>query len=238
MVAPQTNKRKRVNEVGVKSKKIPIAVEESESDLEDVHFDEEEIHSDVASSKDDEEEMEQEVEREEDIIQSLVEDNQIELAEAQRQAKSYYKMPTADEIRSLKETEELFKSNLFKLQMDDLLKDISVNYEKCKGLEAMFWKLKTIFENMQDQPETDLNHIVSHLKKAYDIEIPFPNPQPHSESIKYTFGFRKPTNVRIVGSYLLQTVTKGRTGGLNADMMVEMPAVSFCWIICLVNVSF
>lgn len=40
-----------------------------------------------------------------------------------------YSTPTSDELSNLRTTEELFKSNLFKLQIEELLREVGLNYE-------------------------------------------------------------------------------------------------------------
>ena len=67
-----------------------------------------------------------------------------------------YKEPTADEIQSLRETEELFKSNVFKWQMEELLKEKSVPYGKCEKLEKAFWDLKSALENVEEVHEQEV----------------------------------------------------------------------------------
>ena len=66
--------------------------------------------------------------------------------------------PTADEIQELRETEELFKSNVFKWQMEDLLKRQQVPYAKCGSLEKAFWDVKSVLDGMQEQPEADVKN--------------------------------------------------------------------------------
>ena len=55
---------------------------------------------------------------------------------------------TAQDIQELRETEELFKNNLFRWQLDELLKRSPINYDKCGPLEKAFWKLKELLESM------------------------------------------------------------------------------------------
>lgn len=64
----------------------------------------------------------------------------------------------------------------------------------------------------------------SHLFKNYNITIPFPDPQPASD-IQYTFGFKKPKAMHLVGSFPLKTLTRS-CDKLNVDVAVEMPTVN------------
>jgi U3 small nucleolar RNA-associated protein 22 len=69
--------------------------------------------------------------------------------------KSLYKAPTNEEIQGLQESADLFKSNIFKLQIEELLKEVHIDYKKAQPLEAALRKLKDIFD------KTPAHHEVS-----------------------------------------------------------------------------
>ncbi|ORX83004.1 Nrap protein [Basidiobolus meristosporus CBS 931.73] len=133
-----------------------------------------------------------------------------------------YKAPTNEEMQELKDATELFHSNLFKLQIAELLSEVRIDYTKMKPLEKTLHHLRSIFDSIPDRKEA--TKIVKAMKKS-KITIPFPNPQPPSD-IQYTFGFKKPTLVNLIGSYPLKTVTKGRHH-FNIDVSIEMPEELF-----------
>ncbi|KAG1083124.1 hypothetical protein G6F42_022325 [Rhizopus arrhizus] len=54
------------------------------------------------------------------------------------------------ELEGLKETAELYKSNIFKLEIDELLTEINVNYDKHKALQKALHHLKAIFDSIPD----------------------------------------------------------------------------------------
>ena len=58
--------------------------------------------------------------------------------------------PTADEMNELKETKELFKSNLFKLQIEELLSEVSIKYNKTSKLEGFLHRLKTALDELPE----------------------------------------------------------------------------------------
>lgn len=60
--------------------------------------------------------------------------------------KSLYKAPTNEEIQGLQESADLFKSNIFKLQIEELLKEVQIDYKKAQPLEAALRRLKDIFD--------------------------------------------------------------------------------------------
>lgn len=66
---------------------------------------------------------------------------------------SLYKAPTSDEIQGLQESSDLFKSNIFKLQIEELLKEVVVDYKKAQPLEAALRKLKEIFDRTPQHQE-------------------------------------------------------------------------------------
>lgn len=66
---------------------------------------------------------------------------------------SLYKAPTNDEIQGLQESSDLFKSNIFKLQIEELLKEVVVDYKKAQPLEAALRKLKEIFDRTPQHQE-------------------------------------------------------------------------------------
>ncbi|CAG8654223.1 13463_t:CDS:2, partial [Racocetra fulgida] len=120
---------------------------------------------------------------------------------------SIHKPPTNEEIQGLKETSDLYKSNLFKLQIDELLSEVSIDFSKTASLENTLHKLKEIFENINDKPDLSIAEVKSMLLKKHGITIPFPDPQP-SDDVKYQFGFKKPAAFYLVGSYPLKSVVR------------------------------
>ncbi|KAG0330358.1 hypothetical protein BG004_002115 [Podila humilis] len=137
---------------------------------------------------------------------------------------SLYKAPTNDEIQGLQESSDLFKSNIFKLQIEELLKEVVVDYKKAQPLEAALRKLKEIFDRTPQHQELSLSNIKANMKKK-SIVIPFPSPAPASD-IQYTFGYRPPSAMHLVGSFPLKTVSKSRDGW-SVDVAVEMPEELF-----------
>ncbi|KAG0330997.1 hypothetical protein BG000_011298 [Podila horticola] len=137
---------------------------------------------------------------------------------------SLYKAPTNDEIQGLQESSDLFKSNIFKLQIEELLKEVVVDYKKAQPLEAALRKLKEIFDRTPQHQELSLSAIKANMKKK-SIVIPFPSPAPSSD-IQYTFGYSAPSAMHLVGSFPLKTVSKSRDGW-SVDVAVEMPEELF-----------
>ncbi|CAG8439197.1 12775_t:CDS:10, partial [Funneliformis mosseae] len=175
-------------------------------------------------------------EEREDPLQKLQDDmdqeNMKELHETEANIKqpgyknsSIYKAPTNEEIQGLKEISGLFKSNIFKLQIDELLSEVNLDYSATTRLENALHKLKQILENIKDKPELTITEITANMLKDHKVVIPFPDPQP-PDDIKIRFGFKKPSAFYIVGSYPLKTVALGRNG-FNVDVAVILPQSLF-----------
>ncbi|CAG8433493.1 6277_t:CDS:10 [Diversispora eburnea] len=131
---------------------------------------------------------------------------------------------TAEEIQKLRQT-GLYKSNLYKLQIEELIGEVSIDFTRVSRLDNALYKLREIFMDMNDKIDLTLSNAKSILLNKYNIVIPFPDPQP-SDVIQYKFGFRKPTAFYLIGSYALRNVIKGRKG-FNVDVAVVMPSSIF-----------
>ncbi|CAI2197467.1 13218_t:CDS:2, partial [Funneliformis geosporum] len=150
---------------------------------------------------------------------------EINIKQLGSKSSSIYKAPTNEEIQGLKEISGLFKSNIFKLQIDELLSEVNLDYNATTRLENALHKLKQILENIKDKPELTITETTANMLKDHKVVIPFPDPQP-TDDIKIRFGFKKPSAFYIVGSYPLKTVALGRNG-FNVDVAVILPQRSY-----------
>ena len=64
-----------------------------------------------------------------------------------------YAPPTREELADLRETQTLFKSNLFKLQLTEFLGEVVVDYTKQGILENALREIKAVCEKMPSIPE-------------------------------------------------------------------------------------
>ncbi|KAI8889507.1 Nrap protein [Backusella circina FSU 941] len=129
------------------------------------------------------------------------------------------------ELEGLKETAELFKSNIFKLEIDELLAETSIQYDKHKALEKALHYLKELFDNIPDGKPAKFHDFAKQMQKKQKIVTPFPDPQPAADALN-TFTFEKPASLRVVGGYGLKSISKSKKG-FNVDVAVEMPASIF-----------
>ncbi|KAF8950750.1 hypothetical protein BGZ52_001534 [Haplosporangium bisporale] len=210
-----------------KSRKVvePEPESSSEEVMDDMIDEEEDDNSDNESDEGDyiegeEQEMDEDNSDAEEQVYDEEQDEFMAAAELNAATKpqptsgvknsSLYKAPTTDEIQGLQESSDLFKSNIFKLQIEELLKEVVVDYKKAQPLEAALRKLKEIFDRTPQHQELSLSAIKANMKKK-SVVIPFPSPAPASD-IQYTFGYTAPSAMHLVGSFPLKTVSKSRDG--------------------------
>ncbi|KAI9336297.1 Nrap protein [Obelidium mucronatum] len=135
-----------------------------------------------------------------------------------------FKAPTSDEIQALKETTDLFQSNLFRLQIAELVNEAGLDYAKTGSLDKALHGIKAVLDACKPLKDLDLGPAVAALKKQ-GVIVPFPS-KPDAEAIKYKFSFQTPEKVFIAGSYLVKTIVKSKAG-FNVDLAVQMPSSIF-----------
>ncbi|KYQ92482.1 U3 snoRNP protein [Tieghemostelium lacteum] len=121
------------------------------------------------------------------------------------------KAPTSEEITELRNTQDLFNSNLFRLQVNELFKEIKVDYIKLASLETALHQLKTLIEKIPDQQVDVYKNSIENVK-VFDLTG-------SAEDLKIQFS--KPSSIEIVGSFMTQTVHKNN---LNVDLLLEIPS--------------
>uniref|UniRef100_A0A8C3SK17 Nucleolar protein 6 n=1 Tax=Chelydra serpentina TaxID=8475 RepID=A0A8C3SK17_CHESE len=125
-----------------------------------------------------------------------------------------YKPPTNEELNQLKETENLFHSSLLRLQIEELLKEVTLKEKKKQKIDAFLHEINALLSAVPETPETDLAD-QSWLPK--DVKVPFLQVP---FSVKGKFRFLPPAAVTVVGSYLLGTCIKPE---INVDVALTMP---------------
>ncbi|KAK0101481.1 hypothetical protein ONS95_006651 [Cadophora gregata] len=133
---------------------------------------------------------------------------------------------TADDDEAAIYTGGLFKTSLFKLQVDELLAEVQPNYEKrLKGVDDLLRRLKGLIESIEDRDAVSVPEASKTLFQTHKITIPFPDPKP-DKNAAYKLSYEKPSIVNIVGSYASRTMVKSE-GDLCVDMVAVMPASLF-----------
>ena len=118
----------------------------------------------------------------------------------------------------MKETENLYRSGLFRLQTDELLKEIKLKSKRNKKLDLFLHALRDCLINIPDNmQELELDD-----KACQPKGIQIPLHLHDAQTIKGKFTFKAPTNIAVVGSYMIGSITKPV---VNVDVTVEIPQV-------------
>jgi hypothetical protein len=154
-----------------------------------------------------------------------------------------YSVPSSDELLDLQQTQQLFKSNLFKLQIKELLSNVQYRPEQLSRVDDLLHLIKTTLDTLPASTEHAANGEsvlgvpVRLLKEsgadASDSKTAQPNSKAKGKAAKAEAagGFdaeriscpiSAPARVDVVGSYLLRTVTKPI---LNVDVAITIPKV-------------
>ncbi|XP_065675999.1 nucleolar protein 6-like [Hydra vulgaris] len=140
--------------------------------------------------------------------------------ERQRKKTSLYSAPTSEELNQLRENENLYKSNLFRMQIQYLLEEVCLKEKKVKKINDALHLLNTFIKGTCSQTE---EHEISGSCLPRGVEFPLPH-YISKEKIKGKFRYIAPKEITVIGSYLLKTMTKPRT---SIDIAVEMPMDCF-----------
>ncbi|XP_053405167.1 nucleolar protein 6-like [Mercenaria mercenaria] len=129
-----------------------------------------------------------------------------------------YKPPTNEELNQLKETENLFHSTLFRMQITELLSEVSLKTKRRKEIENTVSTLKDTVMGLKKGVKYELQDY-SWLKDS-GIEVPLA--VEHS-NVKGSFHFIPPVDVRLSGSFVFETCIKPN---VTVDLIVVMPKVT------------
>lgn len=133
---------------------------------------------------------------------------------------------SAQDVQVARETSELFKSNIFKLQIDELLATINPSEKHVKKLEKVLHKLHSLIQTVDPTQPLSLDEAEKLISKATPkITIPFSNPKP-ARDIKYKFQYLPPQNINVVGGFSLKTAIN-QPNGNSIDMTLLMPPSLF-----------
>ncbi|TVY42334.1 U3 small nucleolar RNA-associated protein [Lachnellula subtilissima] len=120
----------------------------------------------------------------------------------------------------------LYKSSMFKLQVDEMLAEVRPNYGKrFSGADDALRQLKSVIEAIEDREALSVIDATKLLQKSHKVTIPFPDPKP-DKNAAYKLAYAKPSNINIVGSYALKAMVKADSV-LSIDMVIVMPEPIF-----------
>lgn len=219
---------KKSARTGAEAEEAPAAMPEPEADVdmnsdEDMEggFEDVEDDDDVADLVEDEDEDEDEDKNEDEEV-----DEQERAAPSVPSHDSRFAVPSLDEIHGLKETSELYMNNVFKLQLDEMMRQVRPDFAHAQALEGALRRMQKIFDQMPTIAPLPLTEALAALERvAPGIAPPFAEPVPRPDAA-YKFGFEKPSQLHLVGSWPLRTAAR-RPGELDVDVEVCMPAQLF-----------
>jgi U3 small nucleolar RNA-associated protein 22 len=119
-----------------------------------------------------------------------------------------------------------FKSNIFKLQIDELLAQLRPDHEKqLSRVQGALRQLKNIIEAIPDTSALPIWEAETQLRKRTGITIPLPEPQP-SKDTKYKVAYARPTKINVVGNFAIKAGTKSLESD-PIDLAVTIPSHLF-----------
>ncbi|CAG9790746.1 unnamed protein product [Diatraea saccharalis] len=134
--------------------------------------------------------------------------------------RSLYRQPTVNELNRLQETENLFNSNLFRLQVEEILHEVKVKEKTEKKFQQWFVDFKNYLLSIpKDAVEYDLTEQT--LIKKLKVKLPISN---KLEKTKCVFKFNKFDDVEIIGSYSLGCSINSK---LRVDVQITVPADTY-----------
>ncbi|KAJ9477861.1 U3 small nucleolar RNA-associated protein 22 [Pseudozyma hubeiensis] len=139
-----------------------------------------------------------------------------------------YAIPTLAEVQGLKETGELFKNNVFKLKVDEMLPEVRPAFNKASALETVLRRLHQLFQALSPIEPLPVGEAMKSFQKRTSgskVRIPFPDPAPKTDA-NYKLGFEKPSEMHLVGSWPLKSTAK-RPEGVDVDIAAVMPSSLF-----------
>lgn len=138
-----------------------------------------------------------------------------------------YATPSNEEIQGLKETGELYMNNVFKLQLDEMLKQSQPRYSRAAPLELALRRLQTIFDALPSMEPRPLGVALRTLEERYGrpVYVPFAEPVPRKDA-PFRFSFERPSRLSLVGSWPLHFAVR-RPGDMDVDVEATMPSSMF-----------
>ncbi|XP_071514441.1 nucleolar protein 6 isoform X1 [Panulirus ornatus] len=185
-----------------------------DSDLED------DLMSDLDSSQEDEEDDgydEQDGETNQNNKRRLTDQDgkQVKSSKIQKKNSSLYRLPTVNELNTLRETQILYHSNIFRMQMEEVLMEVSMKDKHHLQLDEWLTRFSAYLKSMPKSSVHQLNQ--TEWLDGKGVCDPVMESMPE---VRGTFFFAAPTDVSFVGSF-----ASGTSLIQNAcvDVMITLP---------------
>lgn len=109
---------------------------------------------------------------------------------------------SSHDIQIARETAELFKSNIFKLQIDQLVAELKLKPSHCVLIEKVLHKIHSLVLEVPVSGEVDLKDV----SKKLSVKVPFPEPVP--STLNYPLQYTPPSDISLVGSFGLKSAIR------------------------------
>lgn len=136
--------------------------------------------------------------------------------------------PTLEEINQLNETQNLFHSNLFRFQIEEMLNEINISKKQYRAIDEWLEKFNLILDTLKsDTKYKSFDKVVDKIRKKFSVELPIDVAQFEEYRTKeQNFQFFKPNKAKVMGSARQRTLVGPN---LVVDLCVEMPKEVFAW---------
>lgn len=140
-----------------------------------------------------------------------------------RPTKKQRRQITAQEVQIARETAELFKSNIFKLQIDELVAELKLKEQHVTRIEKVLHRLHDCILAVPASDMLTLEEAEASLSGGR-VAIAFPEPRPTKAN--YKFAYLPPQDVSLVGLFGLKTGIS-QPEGSSIDISLTMPELLF-----------
>lgn len=184
---------------------------------------EEEENGSVNGDYEEDDEEENEDEDGEDEEESDDDEEEEPKKPTQPPTKKQRKQLSAQDIQVAREAAELFKSNIFKLQIDELISEVKLKESHVNKIEKVLHRLHDCISKIPKVEGLSLADVEARFNKK-KLVVPFPDPKP--TKVNYKFAYAAPEDVSLVGSFGLKTgITQNN--GMAIDIVLTMPQELF-----------
>lgn len=130
----------------------------------------------------------------------------------------------AQDIHIIRETAELFKSNIFKLQIDELLQQVKLKESHILKVEKFLHMLHDLIHEVPEWEPKTIGEAESFFKGKV-VRIPYVDPKPDPSSTNYKVNYKTP-GISLVGSFALKAGIY-QPQGSAIDVLLTMPEELF-----------
>lgn len=234
MAVPASKRRKLSHSPSVEGSEDDGASFDNTSDQhgqeEDMRFEDESVEDDDDDEQEEEEMNGDDDDEDEDEDEEMEQTINNKTAKSTKTKQQKNKATTAPgkradaiEASAAAYTGGTFKSNMFKLQVDEMLGQIRPRHGKRETTaEEALHKLKKAIEAIPAREAQSVQDAERELIKKSKVAVPFPHPRP-AHDVKYKLAYARPANINVVGAYPLKLATR-TDKFLAIDMLVTMPA--------------